>query len=146
MPPTPDIAGYEAALQRKREALGEDVVFHFAETDAYPEGTVLDPQTGKPYDPLIEPSKAETPTPVTINCSVAFRPSFQEDTDETQIGNIKMNVALVWVSLGAEWESIQAAVSFDVKGDNYLIRKTTEDGIGGNFRMLIWGERQGAAA
>lgn len=139
----PNLAGMREALERKRLALGEDVVFHFRVEKTWPEGTVLNPQNGKPFDPAIEPIVEEVAEPVTKTCSVAFRPNFQEDTDEDRIGNVKMNVCLIWLPLGEEWEEVKDAVSFDVKGDNFLIRKVTEDGIGEDWRMLIWGERQG---
>jgi hypothetical protein len=42
-----------------------------------------------------------------------------------------------------EWDLVAKAISFNVKGDNYRIVKSTRDGIGSDYRQLIWGERQG---
>lgn len=142
MPAQPDLAGVQDALGRLREATGEDVPFFFAATDTWPTGTVLNPDTGRPYDPLIEPEKEESPEPVEVRCSVAFRPGFQEDADETEIGDIKMNVVLLGMDI-ADWPKVEDAVSFNCKGDNYVIKKSTDDGIGSDYRRLVWGERQG---
>lgn len=142
----PDLAGYIDAQLRKRAALGSEVNFHFPSTLVWPDGTVLDPDTGRPYDPLIEPESSSGRGVESMTLSVAFRPNFQEDTSEAAIGDIKNNVALIWVTV-EEFSSppscITLATSFDYAGDNYLIRKTTEESIGGQpWRVLIWGERQ----
>lgn len=143
-PVTPDLAGYQAALLLKRDALGSEVTFRFPKTVTWPEGTVL-ADNGRPFDPLIDPVSEDGREAVTLSLSVAFRPTFQEDTDESRVGDMKNNVALVWVTL-EEWGApncVMAATSFDYAGDNYLIRKSTEESIGGApWRMLIWGERQ----
>lgn len=140
--PDPDLAGLQNALAELREKTGEEVLFFFEETLEYPPGTEIDPETGKPYDPLIEPTKGESDDPLFIKCSVAFRPSFAEDTEESRIGNIKVNQVLLSMSI-TEWDLVASAVSFNVKADNYLIVKSTRDGIGSDYRQLVWGERQG---
>lgn len=141
--PEPDLAGYRDALELKRKLMGQTVCFYFEPEDSWPEGTQLDPLTERPYDPLIEPT-SKSVDPVAKQCSVAFRPAFQEDTDESRLGDVKNNVALVWLPL-SEADDVADAVAFAVKGDRYLIRKQTEDGIGEDFRWLVWGEREGSA-
>jgi hypothetical protein len=141
-PLAPDLAGYRAALLRKRDALGSEVTFHFATEATWPDGTVLDPNTGRPYDPMIAPASEDGAPAVTMTLSVAFRPNFQEDTQESKVGDVKMNVTLAWMTI-EEWAALGDPTSYDYAGDNYLIRKATEEGIGGEpWRMLIWGERQ----
>lgn len=140
----PDLAGLRDALAELREKTGEEVLFFFGETLTYPEDTVLDPQTGKPYDPLILPEDSSENTPLFITCSVAFRPvrgPLREDTAETRLGDIKENNVLLSMST-TEWDLVAGATSFNVKDDNYLIVKSTADGIGSDYRQLIWGERQ----
>lgn len=144
MTATPDLAGYQAALLRKRDALGSEVTFRFPKTVTWPEGTQLNDE-GRPYDPLIEPVSEEGREAVVLTLSVAFRPTFMEDTVESQVGDVKMNYAQLWVTL-EEWGApncLMQATSFDYAGDNYLIRKATDESIGGApWRMLVWGERQ----
>ena len=140
--PDPDLAGLQNALAELREKTGEEVLFFFEETVEYPPGTEIDSDTGKPFDPLIEPESTEADEPLFIQCSVAFRPSFAEDTEESRIGNMKVNQVLLSMSL-TEWDLVAKAVSFNVKDDNYLIVKSTRDGIGSDYRQLVWGERQG---
>lgn len=139
----PDLDGMAGALAELREKTGEEVLFFFEEEEVtWPEGTVLDPETERPLDPLIEPENSKRPLPLFITCSVAFRPSFREDTAESRLGDIKENQVLLSMSL-VEWDLVSKAVSFNVKGDSYRIVKSTRDGIGSDYRQLVWGERQG---
>lgn len=147
-PLAPDLAGYKDALLRKRAAIGSEVTFHFPKSGTWPDGTVLDENTGRPFDPMIEPASEEGAEAVTLTLSVGFKPArlnFIDDTADTQVGAVKENHALTWVTL-EEWGApncLMNATSFDYAGDNYLIRKTTEESIGGApWRVLIWGERQ----
>jgi hypothetical protein len=140
--PEPDLQGLQSALAELREKTGEEVLFFFAGEAEWPEGTELDPETGRPYDPLIEPTTNKAPQPLFITCSVAFRPSYREDTDESRLGNLKVNQVLLSMSI-TEWDLVASAVSFNIKEDNYLIVKSTADGIGSDYRQLVWGERQG---
>lgn len=144
MTPTPNLAGMRDALERKRQSLGQEVTFVFEPVPTWPPGTQLDPISGRPYDPLVEPTEEDTPDPVVKQCSVAFRPPFQEDTEEKALGDVKTNVILVWLPL-AEADDVVEAIAFCVKGERYRIRKQTEDGIGEDFRWLVWGEREAAA-
>jgi len=67
-----------------------------------------------------------------------------EDTVETAIGDIKTNECVLIMSV-EEWATVDGAVAFTVKGDRYKIKKSTEDGIGSDYRQLVWGEREGSA-
>lgn len=143
-----DLAGYRAAQLRKRKSFGTEVTFHFPKAATWPSGTVLDDVTGRPFDPMIEPATEEGRAPVTLSLSVAFkltRGAIHDDTADTQVGDIKQNTLLTWVTL-EEWGApncLMNATSFDYAGDNYLVRKATEESLGGAaWRMLIWGERQ----
>lgn len=140
----PDITGMRAALNRKREALGESVTFFFPAEKTWPVGTELDPLTNKPYDPQIEPEEVESKDPVTKLCEVAFKPPLKEDTIEASVGDVKVNTIFLWMPL-EDWDDLEGAISFNAKGENYLIRKFTDDGIGSDFRKLVWGERQSPA-
>lgn len=150
---TPDIAGYRDALLRKRDAMASEVTFHFAPGEVtWPEDTVLSPE-GRPYDPLIEPEGENGFAPQSRSLSVAFRPVKRgggaSDSEESQWGDMKVNYALTWMTI-EEWtaftEEFAVPESFDYAGDNYVIRKTTEESIAGEpWRMMIWGERQGEA-
>lgn len=160
MPPVPDLAGYIDAQKRKRAALGSEVIFHFPRTLNFPVGTVLDPLTQEPYDPLIAPESESGRGQETMILSVAFKPVLgrtgNADTADSQIGEVKQNHAICWVTID-EWKveatpdgnfplGEPAPISFDYAGDNYLIRKTTEESLGKDpWRVLIWGERQDGA-
>lgn len=74
MPITPDIAGFEAAQVRLREQFGQEVPFYFASASTYPDGTPMDPETGQPYDPTIEPIASGMGSALVPNVSVVHRP------------------------------------------------------------------------
>ena len=143
----PNLGDLADALARLRSHMGQNVVFYFAEVLTWPEGTQLDPESGRPYDSQVEPESKEEPESITIKCNVAFRPTegLSEDTAESPIGNIQQNEVLLIMSV-PEMETVAKAVSFDVKGDNFKVKKSTPDGIGSEYRGLVWGERQGEAA
>lgn len=58
MPLLPDIAGFRDAMDRLRGAMGGDVTFHIPQPKTWPVGTPLDPETGEPYDPAIQPTSS----------------------------------------------------------------------------------------
>lgn len=139
----PDLQGMEEAQERLREVTGQDVLFQIPGERTWPEGTELDPETGEPYDPQIEPEETDA-SEVTIKCGVAFRPvhGLAEDTVESPLGEIKQNEVVLIMSV-EEWAEVEGATTFEVKGDRYRVKKNTSDGIGSDYRQLVWGERQG---
>ena len=56
--PRPDLDGFAEAQGRLRQMIGVDAVFLVDGEPIWPAGTPIDPETGKPYDPFLEP---ETP-------------------------------------------------------------------------------------
>lgn len=145
-PAVPDIEGMKEAQELLRKNFGQLVCFFFEEEETYPVGTPINPDTKRPYDVQIKPEDTDSKDPVGINCNVAFRPvsGMTEDTLETAVGNIKQNEVVVIMST-EEWATVEGAVAFTVKGDRYKLKKSTADGIGSEYRQLVWGEREGDA-
>lgn len=83
----PNVAGFRAAQARLRAALGVDAVFVIpAGGETWPAGTPIDPETGRPYDPFLEPENPTAPTEVTLRCSFVHRPLDTADPQATPIG------------------------------------------------------------
>lgn len=140
----PDIEGLKSAQVRLRSAFGKDVTFYTPMETEWPPGTVLDPESGRPYDPLIEPVASGFSSAV-VKCNVAHRPvqGLGENVDETAIGDIPVGECVLIMG-NDDYASIADAVAFDVLERNWKLKDARPDGIGPDeHRVLIWGERQG---
>lgn len=71
---TPNTAGVAGAMNRLREHLGVDATFLVRGEPVWPAGTPIDPETGRPYDPFLEPEVPTEETEVTVRCSFVHRP------------------------------------------------------------------------
>lgn len=144
---TPDLAGYREAQERLRSVLGEPIVLLQAATRSYDPGVALDPETGEPYDPLIEPQESAQAS-AQVQGRIAFRGvpgspdaasmdsalGWMEDTD----------VAVITGSAAASAAS--GAVSMVIRDERYEIRTARFDGIVGTDRYLIFGEKENTDA
>jgi hypothetical protein len=72
--PRPDTAGFADAQDRLRQELGVDAVFLIPTALVWPPGTPLDPETGKPFDPFLDPVDPAANTEVTVRCSFVHSP------------------------------------------------------------------------
>jgi hypothetical protein len=70
----PDTAGFADAQDRLRQALGVDAVFLLPGQQTWPPDTPLDPESGRPYDPFVEPDVDTGTVEVTLRCSWVHRP------------------------------------------------------------------------
>lgn len=113
------------------------------EIAAYDPGVALDPETGEPFDPLIEP-QATAQASAQIQGRVAHRGvpgnpdaasmdsalGWMEDTD----------VAVITGSAAASAAS--GAVKMVIRDERYEIRTMRFDGLAGVDRFLIFGEKE----
>lgn len=139
--PDPDIAGFAAAQQRLRDKLGLDIRFYIPVSEEYDPSVPLDPQTGKPYDPRIQPLASGFAS-ATVRCTVVrtvVGRSPDTLTDETAIG--AMNTEDVALIMAAEdWPLVSEATEFELFGIRYSIEDDRLDGIGGAQRRVVIGE------
>src|SRR4051812_43827116 len=82
-------------MARLRGTLGTDATFLIPPEATWPTGTPLDPETGRPYDPFLEPENPEEPTEVTVRVSFVHRPIDQTDPAGSPIGAIDRGNAAV---------------------------------------------------
>jgi len=137
----PDLAGMKDAQVRLRRYTGEDVIFYTPTGEEWPPDTELDPQSGKPYDPLIDPIASGWAS-AAVNANLAFRPvsGLNDQVAELPIGNLELGQIVAILDID-EAQGVTDATEFDAKGDHYKITQRKDDGIGSNYRTLIWGER-----
>ncbi len=137
----PDLKGMKDAQARLREYTGEQIVFYTPTGEQWPPGTVLDPQTNRPYDALIEPIASGWAS-AAVNANLAFRPlsGMNDQVAELPIGNLELGQIVAIMDI-ADAKAVADATEFDAKGDHYKITQSKDDGIGSNYRTLVWGER-----
>lgn len=136
----PDLAGFTEAQQRLRGGFGEDVTFFQAAVLTYPPDTPIDPETGEPYDPTVEPVDENQPS-ATVTCTVAFITQANRDQLEfktSALGIEERTHVLAIADIAAE-PQITGAIEFDWRGDRYKIEAQKPDGIGAEQRVLTWG-------
>lgn len=136
----PDLAGFREAQERKRALLGEDITFTGEPVFVWPPGVPIDAQTGKPYDPVIEPLSSAAASAV-VRCGV--RDVHREISGEVETGPLglvdKTKVMLI-ANAGAA-SAIEPMVRFQARGERFVIEAKKFDGVSGIDRYLVYGSR-----
>lgn len=139
--PEPDLNGYREAQIAMIAKLGTNVEFFMPVEEQYPEGTILDPETGQPYDPTVEPT-ASGFTSATVRCAVALRPvtASKDEVLAAAIGRIEEGEGLLIVPRGDyEDNDLDEATQAAVYGERYEITQKNLDGLGDEpHRVLVW--------
>lgn len=141
---SPDLAGFTDAQRRHRENFGEAVTFFGEATETYPAGTPLDPETGRPYDPTIDPDSSTAPQAV-VNCNVVYKA-----VNRAGISGEAQATALGWMETGdvmliadiTDKPQIDGKVRFQLRDETWDIHSTIEDGIAGVQRLLVFGRKR----
>jgi hypothetical protein len=139
----PDMTAMKEAFERKRAITGQSVTFFQPLEPTWPPDTELDPESGQPFDPLIEPVASGVASAV-VNCDIAFRPVAGLDGGQvsTPVGGFETgDVVLI---MGAkdydDNEVVRNARQFDAKDGTYKLTQAKRDGIGSEYRVLVWGK------
>lgn len=142
--PTPDLLGFRDAQRKLRREFAETITFLEPEVAAYPPGTQMDPETGKPYDPVIE---ADSTTQITreVRCNVVFKA-----INRAGVGGEAETSALGWNEATAvmlicdidDKPNIDDAEEFILRDEIYKITATKDDGIGSTQRVLVYGRKR----
>ena len=129
-------------MERKRAAMGEEVLFLGEPVVTFPPGTPLDPETGKPFDPVITPT-ASARASATATCEVAYRTigrgSLQLESDALGWEDRSDVMLIAGSGTGSK---IVGMTEFVVRGDTFEIRAKKFDGVTGIDRYLIWGAKK----
>jgi hypothetical protein len=112
----PDIAGFRDAQQRLRQEFGVDAVFFVPGDSSWPADTPLDPETGKPYDPFLEPEVPGVAQQITVHCSFVHRPLVDVDPDATPLGAADQGSAALIVPLD-RYQEVKRATRVTVGED-----------------------------
>lgn len=148
MRPEPDLAGFREASVTLREKFGQDVPFFSPTTTSYPPGTSLDPESGQPFDPTIQPTASGFASAV-VRVGVVFRPmglsrrGVEDDIKETAIGNLEEGT-VVLISDPADYEAhLTDATECIVQDERYTLTQVEHDRMGNGpyHRVLLYAEQ-----
>jgi hypothetical protein len=133
--PVPDTVGFAAAQDRLRQQLGVDAVFIVPTASVWPAGTELDPETGKPYDPFLEPESGGEPVEETVRCSYVHKPLALLDPAQAPIGDVDRGVAALIVPV-ADYSRVRTAVRVRVGDEVYDVQQFRQDIFAGYVRWI----------
>lgn len=135
---TPNLAGFRAAREAKRQAFSEPVVLLGPVVATYPAGTPMDPEQGVPYDPTIAPTSSAQASAL-IDAEWVWRSS-QDPSDDVPIGTLEKSHPMLIA--GSAASAIASGMKHFVgRGERYQIEGIHFDGITGIDRVLIYGAR-----
>lgn len=128
----PDLDGFREASVNLRAALGRDVPFFTPTPTTWPPGTPLDPQTGTPYDPVIQPLASGFAS-ASVRAIVVL-PGANLRADEVisaAIGEIEEGKAVVVVGRKS-WDdnNLEDATLVGIYDETWEIVQSDLDGIG----------------
>lgn len=136
----PNLEGFADAQAALREALGVDAVFLIASEPEWPPGTPLDPETGKPYDPFLEPIDPEVDTEVTVRCSFVHRPLQGIDPAQSPIGAGDLGDAALIIPID-RYDDVRTATRVRVGVELWDVQQFRYDVALGTERWLAYLER-----
>lgn len=142
---TPDLAGFRAAQSELREKTGQDVVLLTPLPSTFPDGTPMDPETGKPYDPFLLATASGFASAV-IRAGFAFRglarSGSTDATEMTPLGITEKAHAMLIVGSG-DADVMESATDVIVMGERWKVDAVKPD-IAGNVihRYLAYLKRR----
>jgi len=139
----PNLAGYDDAMRRKRDRMGQDVIFYVMTTPTYAPDVPLDPESGKPIDPWAEPASGGVEVEVMVRGSVVNRPiggGTADDSRATAIGIVPEDNLAVILS-PEDFDRVKTARTFVAYGERFKVTDARPDGIGSLQRHIIFGTR-----
>lgn len=140
---SPDITGFREAQDLLRRELGTDVTFKLPVAPVYAAGVKIDPQTGRPYDPLIQPESGGGHTTVVVRASPVFRPirvNVEDPIGGDTHGGLHRQESVALDIDDGDFPKVQDAVEFSLYGIDYKITDAIGQGLTDVDRNIIFGE------
>lgn len=138
----PDIAGFAEAQHRLRQELGIDVTFGIPVAPVWPDGTPLDPETGRPYDPTVDPASGGGTTAVTKRVALVFRPirvNVEDPLDGDVRSGLRRDESIALAIDTADYLDVRNATEVAVGDIDYKVTEIIED-PGPDDRYIAFGE------
>lgn len=144
MPIDPDIDGFEAAWRNLHQKFSTPVTFHIPPapgTTTYPEGTSFDPDTGLPFDPVVEPVSGNESTDIDVNVGIVQEMrAFDDATTPTIVGLLE-SAKMALILTPGDKVMVEDATTVTVYGERQRITSWQPDGLFGTLdRWFIFTE------
>lgn len=133
----PDFAGFKEAQERLRELAGVDATFLIAAAPTWPDGTPLDPETGRPYDPFLEPVDPQADAEIVVRASFVSKPLLSEDPAASPIGAQDRGGATLIVT-PEDYAAVKGAYRVRVGSETWELQEWRNDIVGGMERWLAY--------
>lgn len=135
----PDLAGFADAQKLLRSEFGEDIEFKGEVVKTWPPGTQLDPETGKPYDPVLQPTSSDQQK-IVARCNVVFK-AIGDGVESGAPGIVEQDHVMLITELELE-PALEQMLTFVARDSKYKITAVKQDGIGPKAqRLLIYGRK-----
>ncbi len=138
----PNLAGFREAQERKRALLGEDITFFGEPVYTWPD-VPIDPDNGRPYDPVIVPLSSAVASAV-VRCGVFFRAVNRAGIGgevEVAAPGVVDKTKIMLIANVAASGIVEPMRRFQARGEPFLIDAVKFDGVAGIDRVLIYGTR-----
>lgn len=127
----PDLAGFRAAQVRLAEGFGSDVQFSIPAASGaitWPPDTPIDPETGMPYDPVVEPLAGGDPETVTVRAEVVHKTVSQEAVTFGALGWVE-GAEMALILQPEDKTAVEGATEVVVFSERQRITSFRPDGI-----------------
>jgi hypothetical protein len=131
----PDITGFQDAQRRLNEARGETVQVLTPQDPVWPDGTQLDRETGKPFDPLIEPVSGGGYDATEVDATVALQVD-DSDVNEGQSG-YRPDEAPIFIIMVEDYAAVANATRVAWNEAEYRITRFRPDSLRGVYRYMV---------
>lgn len=137
----PDIQGFKDAQERLTSAVGEKVRFLVPVARVYAPGVQLDPETGEPYDPLIQPVQGGGYDEVEVTVTIARQMPVGTDDNVTEgPGGVRDDDSPAFLVMERDYPAIQNASRVRWQGAEYTITKMQPSGLTQTMRYIVYTE------
>jgi hypothetical protein len=139
---TPDITGFQTEARNLRENFGSPVTFHVPQAPTWPAGTRINPDTGKPYSPMVEQTNAEfadvvKTALVILKQGSPLRP--QADSHWDEVG-LMSGMDIILDVDSDDYADIEDATEFTIFELRYTVEEFKPFGLAGQlYRYLVYG-------
>jgi len=124
----PNIAGFMEAQSRLRNLLGSSATFRVPVGATYPPGTPVDPQSGRPYDPTIQPTTPASTIDKVHKVGVVLRqPSGRGGTIAVSWSGLRRSDTVILELDEAVALDVEDATTVSIKGLDFKIAEVRSD-------------------
>lgn len=142
-PVAPDFPGFVDAQARHRENFGIMVTFEIPSVKTWAPGTQLDPESGAPYDPFLEPATGATPRQELVRVNVISRPTgagrggLEGERNAGPLGSMDSSEMALILAV-EDFARVEGAERVLVLDDTWEVEGIRHDMLGPTRRYIVY--------